>query len=632
MRHLSWRGSLSVPLQWPGEQRKSWLRKSLLITAAALATICGAAQGSTSIAQKIAVPAYFVPGIPGTFWTPLTSSTPAVGIAVANVLNGPDFEAKSSYQSAIQAAHNAGIKVLGYVDTGYYGTTGLTTRLGLSGTEAWRSQIQHDIDAWYAFYGSSGLDGIFFDQGQNTCGTGNATSNLYKGLTDYVKENHAGAVTVLNPGIAIPQCYQNSADILLTFEGTYLCYIQDSSCPVGLRYQSPGWDPVDPKKFWHLVYKTTSEMQLTDAIEKSKQRKAGYVYITPDDLPNPWDSLPSGSFWSSEQTGMAPGGTVDTTAPTTPTSLDTVNEWYTWISLDWVKSTDSGSGVVAYDLFKDSVQIWSIPATSSTVQTHTVTGLQPTTWYTFTVKARDGAGNVSGSASPLSVETEPADGAPPTAPGTPAVSQVTYTSALLAWSASSDSDDAVAAYDVYRAGTKIMTVPASTTSARVLALQPGSTTAFTVKARDTEGNTSSASGTANVTTTALPGGQAIANPTGSYLSTTISYSADYLLPFAFRRVFIDSDNNASTGYHTFSSPSIGADYVIEGSTLLRHVGSTDAYTFDVVRSVTPSVSGNTVTWQILVSDLGSPGPTQKVTFQGDGFAAPTYSSVITLAQ
>lgn len=287
---------------------------------------------------------------------------------------------------------------------------------------------------------------------------------------------------------------------------------------------------------------------------------------------------------------------------------------------------------MAYDLFKDSTQIGSVPATSLPFQTYTVTGLQPTTWYTFTVTARDAAGNVSGSASPLSVETEPADGAAPTAPGTLSVSQVTYTSALLSWAASSDSDDAVAAYDVYKAGTKIMTVPAGTTSARVLALQPSSTTAFTVKARDTEGNSSLASGTANVTTTALPGGQAIANPTGSYLTSTVSYSADYLLPFAFRRVFIDSDNNASTGYHTFSSPSIGADYVIEGSTLLRHVGATDAYTFDVVKSVPPNVSGNTITWQILVSDLGSPGATQKVTFQGDGFAQSTHSSVITLTQ
>lgn len=610
-------------------QRRSWLGRSAVAAAACFATLAGgAAYAVTTIAQKIAVPAYFVPSA---LWTQLNNSTPAVGLAVANVLNGPDYASIPAYASAIQAAHNAGIKVLGYVDTGYYGTTGLKTRLGQSTTEAWRSQIQHDIDAWYAFYGASGLDGIFFDQGQNTCGTSNAYANLYKDLTDYVKHNHLGATTALNPGITVPQCYQNSADILLMFEGTYLCYIQDSSCPVGLRYQSPGWNPVDPKKFWHLIY-NTSELQQSDALTKSKERSAGYVYITSDDLPNPWDTLPGGTYWSSQQTAVPAGGTSDTTAPTTPTSLDTVDEWYTWISLDWVKSTDAGSGVVAYDVLQDSTQIWSIPATSSTFQTYTVTGLQPTTWYTFVVKARDGAGNISAGSSPLTIDTEPADGTPPTTPGTPSVSQTTYTSALLTWSASSDSDDTVAAYDVYRAGTRILSVPASVTSATVQALTPGTTTSFTVKARDSEGNVSASSGGANVTTTSLPGGQAIANPTGDYVTATVSFSADYLLPFAFKRVFIDSDNNAGTGYATVSSPVIGADYLIENGTMFHYTGTGADWSWSVVRSVTPTVSSNTTTWQINVSDLGTPSTTLKVAYQGDGFAPFTYSSVATLVR
>jgi hypothetical protein len=41
-------------------------------------------------------------------------------------------------------------------------------------------------------------------------------------------------------------------------------------------------------------------------------------------------------------------------------------------------------------------------------------------------------------------------------------------------------------YKFYKAGTKIVTVPAGETSARVLALIPGWTTAFTAKARDDE--------------------------------------------------------------------------------------------------------------------------------------------------
>lgn len=178
-----------------------------------------------------------------------------------------------------------------------------------------------------------------------------------------------------------------------------------------------------------------------------------------------------------------------------------------------------------------------------------------------------------------------------------------------------------------------MTVGASTNSATVIGLSPGTTTSFTVKARDGEGNHSAASDAANVTTTAS-GGQLIANPGGTYTATSVTYSADYVLPFAFRRVFIDSDNNPATGYATASTPVIGADHVIENGTMLRFTGTAqNDWSWVVVRAVTPILSGPTTTWQIQTSDLGTnPSTTQKVAYQGDGFAPFTYSSVITLMQ
>src|SRR4030095_7841262 len=47
-----------------------------------------------TIVQKIAVPAYFVPGAEprlAPFWPLLNQSAPSVGIAVPNVVNGPDY-------------------------------------------------------------------------------------------------------------------------------------------------------------------------------------------------------------------------------------------------------------------------------------------------------------------------------------------------------------------------------------------------------------------------------------------------------------------------------------------------------------------------------------------------------------
>lgn len=604
---------------------------AVLITALTV-TATTIADADTTIAQKVAVPAYFHPLEQGDPWGRLAASTSAVGIAVANVLNGPSYPESPDYATVIQAAHNAGIKVIGYVDTGYSGTTGLTTRTGSTSAEAWRVQIQQDVNRWYEYYGDNGLDGIFFDQMTNVCGTSNANANFYKSISEFVKFNHLGAVTAANPGIGVPQCYQNSADILLTFEGTFDCYDSANEasegdgnvCPVGLRYASPGWDPVDPKKFWHLVYSATSG-DISNAISLSKMRKAGYIYVTDDGGSNPWNTLPASGYWSSLQTAAAPGGsTPDTTAPSVPQSLDTVAEWYTWLSLDWVKSTDSGgSGVVAYDLFQGSNQIWSVPATSSTFQTYTVNGLQPGTWYTLKVRARDGSGNVSALSSALTVETEPADGSAPTKPGSPASSNITYTTTGLSWTASTDADDTIVAYDIYRDGARILQLPPSTTSTTVVGLPWGTTQALTIKARDSEGNSSVASNTVNVTTLSMPGGGWINNAAGSYTVTTLTYSAQYVLPFAFQRVFIDADNNASTGYSAFE---IGSEYVIDGGTLYRHTGTFADYPSTPVTTATPSISGSTYTWTVAVSSLTSPATTQKVVFQGDGDAPSTYTN------
>lgn len=39
---------------------------------------------------------------------------------------------------------------------------------------------------------------------------------------------------------------------------------------------------------------------MQQAMALSKVRRAGWVYVTPDDLPNPWDTLPSEAYWTAE--------------------------------------------------------------------------------------------------------------------------------------------------------------------------------------------------------------------------------------------------------------------------------------------------------------------------------------------
>ncbi|MEU1185036.1 carbohydrate binding domain-containing protein [Streptomyces sp. NPDC005820] len=98
------------------------------------------------------------------------------------------------------------------------------------------------------------------------------------------------------------------------------------------------------------------------------------------------------------------GGGSDTQAPSTPTGLTSTGKTSSSVSLSWGASTDN-VGVTAYDVYSGSSRVLSVSGTSATVS-----GLSPSTGYTFSVKARDAAGNVSGSSNSVSVTTNAGSG------------------------------------------------------------------------------------------------------------------------------------------------------------------------------------------------------------------------------
>jgi len=81
--------------------------------------------------------------------------------------------------------------------------------------------------------------------------------------------------------------------------------------------------------------------------------------------------------------------TTDTEDPTAPTNLIAANITNTTVDLNWTASTDD-VGVTSYDIFVDDTYNSTTAATS-----YTVTGLSPTTLYSFTVSAKDVATNES---------------------------------------------------------------------------------------------------------------------------------------------------------------------------------------------------------------------------------------------
>ncbi len=182
---------------------------------------------------------------------------------------------------------------------------------------------------------------------------------------------------------------------------------------------------------------------------------------------------------------------TDMQAPTVPTKLKLVETMPNSITISWTASRDNVR-VTSYDIYRDGVQVGS-----STTPRFTDVGLQSSKTYSYTIVAKDLMLNASAPSQSFSATTRAPDTQAPTAPTSLKASSITQTSMVLTWGASKD-NLRVAAYDIYRNGTKI----GSSTTARfaVSGLTKATAYSYYIVALDTSGNISTSSSTLNVST------------------------------------------------------------------------------------------------------------------------------------
>jgi len=234
-------------------------------------------------------------------------------------------------------------------------------------------------------------------------------------------------------------------------------------------------------------------------------------------------------------------GVTDLVAPTAPTltaSGTTTNSTV----LSWSGATDN-IAVTGYDVYQGATLVGS---TSNT--TFTVTGLTATTTYTFTVKAKDAAGNASVASNAVTVTT--LTPVPDTiAPAAPILSAsgTTSTTTNLSWTGATD-NIGVTGYNVYRGTTLLGSTTIATTYA-VTGLTASTAYTFYVQAKDAAGNVSVASNTVSVTT--------LAASTVTYCTSQGNSTADEKIG----KVVFGTINNTSTGtagYEDFTALSTNA--------------------------------------------------------------------------
>ncbi len=203
----------------------------------------------------------------------------------------------------------------------------------------------------------------------------------------------------------------------------------------------------------------------------------------------------------------------------------------------------------------------------------------------------------------------------------------TFTSAHLAWQPALEHDrrnrPGISSYVVLQNGHEILRLPGWVTSVTVGGLAPASTYSFSVFSIDDSGDRTDDSEGVTVMTPVLPDGTMIAHTSITETPEQFVYSAEFLVPFAFRRVFIATGNPANTCWSTGSDPQICSDYLIENERLLRYTGSGDKWDWAIVSDVVPTVDGITYTWVISPADIGAPA-TAVAVFNANGYAPNTY--------
>ena len=234
----------------------------------------------------------------------------------------------------------------------------------------------------------------------------------------------------------------------------------------------------------------------------------------------------------------------DRTAPTAPTNLMVTSTTETSVALAWGPSTDN-SGKFNYVIAGGSTNV----IVSQTQTSHTLTGLQSGKTYIFRVYARDLSGNLSKSSNAVTV-TLPGQIAAPTKPVV-TVTDVGPTHVSLAWSSTDNSP--ILLYTIYIDGEMVAGMNSKSgtfTCARVMVptycnpINQDTTYAFTVRARDSDGNYSPMSDPVFATTDSIdPNDQTpptqpanvTAENTGGFHLVTWEASTDDMAPQQFIR-------------------------------------------------------------------------------------------------
>ena len=222
--------------------------------------------------QSVILAAYSYPFVDSDYWKAvIREGGEKIPYVVINPNNGPGNKVDLNYVRQLEENVKAGIKNIAYIRTNYQKRS--------------LKSVLADVDKYYRLYGKNNLSGFFFDE----VGVEEKNQPAYmKTIYEYVKNKSKDSLVIANPGRQITDNLAPYADIFVTSEISADEYIN--------RFTEPESEFENNEdnfyRIWHIVYGAKPE-QYEQIIKLSRKRNVGWLMITDDVQPNPYDDLPT---------------------------------------------------------------------------------------------------------------------------------------------------------------------------------------------------------------------------------------------------------------------------------------------------------------------------------------------------
>jgi hypothetical protein len=284
-----------VAVAVPAESAAAESRATGLLPSAFISATGFRSQAFHGGGQRLLIPAYFHPNEAhdpnggSERWTKMCTKLHNRGLTAVIVMNPgvsgvfPIGEIEEAYADAIDFCHTRGQRVVGYVDTKY-----AARPLEGAPIEDLPS-VKDNVDRYYSSYPA--IDGIFLDQ-MNEHDT---AEDYYRDLSVHIRLKKIGHFGTLTFPLVVGNAGKNpdsnwalsTVTILVNFEGPYSRF--------GTWTPSEWVDDYPARRFAHLVYRTRAKLATT-ACKRSRNQRGGWIYVTYDILPNPWNKPPYAAF------------------------------------------------------------------------------------------------------------------------------------------------------------------------------------------------------------------------------------------------------------------------------------------------------------------------------------------------